>query len=78
MAPGTYDMVALLPAMSAPPRFVSILAARQNDTRPSGTYHTIQHCNLECKIGDAACYTQTSNVPLLLRPTKHKCWQTWR
>jgi hypothetical protein len=41
MAPGTYDTIALPPAVSAPPRFVSILAARQNDTRPSGTYHTI-------------------------------------
>jgi hypothetical protein len=38
---GTYDTVALPPAVSAPPRFVSILAARQNDTRPSGTYHTL-------------------------------------
>jgi hypothetical protein len=38
MASGTYDTVALPPAMSAPPRFVSILAARKNDTRPSGTY----------------------------------------
>jgi len=35
---GTYDSVALPPAHEKPPRFVSILAARNNDTRPSGKF----------------------------------------